>query len=222
MRTPALVVAVLIALATPAIAHAQRGRAPQGYFGANDTPAYRLGFSLGVRGGEDDGRRSRQFDFARRSDYRSADSGYRREYGDRDRYRVEFRLGFEVGYRNGYQRYSPANGRGGAWQPGPSGPPRWAVARGRGGYQRTDFAFRRGFTEGYEVGLRDARDRRRFDPTNEGRYRSGDRGYTRAYGSRDFYRLRYREAFLEGYQHGFDDGWRYDARDAGRPWWWPW
>ena len=139
----------------------------------------------------------------------------------------------EAGYRDGfgrYRAYGPANGRANGWRPGAGGPPPWATARGRGGYQRTDFAFRTGFTDGYEAGLRDGRDRDRFDPIREGRYRSGDHGYNRNYGSRDFYRVRFREGFLEGYEHGFNDGWRYDARydgrDGGRttmrPWWWPW
>jgi hypothetical protein len=226
MRTRLLVAATAFALLLPAAANAQRGNAPPpGSKRFVETPAYRAGYVRGAQFGEDDARRNRPYDFAVKSDYRNGDSGYRREYGDRNRYRTEFRFGFEVGYRSGFDRFRTAYGGPGAWRPGAGGPPPWAVARGRGGYQRTDYAFRIGFTDGYEAGLRDARDRRRFDPIGEGRYRDGDRGYNRNDGPRDFYRVRYREAFREGYEHGYQDGWRYDGRQGrqdGRAWWWPW
>ncbi len=224
MNTRTLTLLAALALVTPSLAYAQRGEwvAP-GSKRADSTPGYRAGYERGLRNGDDDGRRQRQFDFTGKSDYRSGDAGYRRDFGDRNRYRIEFRLGFQVGYRDGFERYRPSGYRGGgAWRPGAGGPPPWANARGRGGYQRTDFAFRTGFTDGYEAGLRDARRRDRFDPIGEGRYRSGDHGYNRNYGSRDFYRLRYREAFREGYEYGFNDGLRYDRQYSGRPSWWPW
>ena len=119
--------------------------------------------------------------------------------------------------------------RRGDWRPGTGGPPPWANGRGRGrgrgGYQTNDYAFQSGFTDGYEAGLDDGRDRRRFDPVGEGRYRSGDRGYRGDYGTRDAYKFRYREAFREGYEDGYGDGQRYDSRNTrndGRPTWWPW
>ena len=223
MNTRMLAVFAALAVAMPVVASAQRRAvATPGANRTIETPAYRAGYERGIRGGEDDGRRNQAYSYANRSDYRSGDSGYRREFGDRDRYRSEFRRGFEVGYRDGFARYRPGYGRNDGWRPGRGGPPPWATARGRGGYQRTDYAFRIGFTDGYEAGLRDARDRRRFDPIGEGRYRSGDHGYNRSYGTRDDYRLRYRGAFSEGYEHGFDDGWRYAERVNDRPWWWPW
>ena len=223
MNTRMLAVVAALAVAMPVVANAQRrGGVMPGSSRAIETPAYRAGYERGMRGGEDDGRRNQRYDYGSKSDYRSGESGYRREYGDRNRYRIEFRLGFEVGYRDGFDRYRPGYGRDDGWRPGRGGPPPWANARGRGGYQRTDYAFRIGFTDGYEAGLRDGRDRDRFDPLREGRYRSGDRGYNRNYGARDDYRLRYRGAFREGYQHGYDDGWRYNARNNSRPWWWPW
>ena len=219
IRTLALVAAVLAAV--PSVTFAQRG-VPPGTTRSFETPGYRSGYDRGVRRGEQDGRDNHRFDFSVIGDYRSGDAGYRREFGDRERYRVQFRFGFEAGYRDGFSRYRAGYGRGEAWRPGAGGPPPWAVARGRGGYQRTDLAFRSGFTDGYEAGLRDGRDRRRFDPAGEGRYRSGDHGYARQYGSRDSYRLRFREAFLEGYRHGYDDGWQYGPRSKARPSWWPW
>ena len=237
-----------VALVTPlavASTNAQGRAVPRGnsqvYNQAYNSQAFNTGYDRGSRAGADDGQRNRDFNFANKSDYRSADAGYRREYGDRERWRSDFRLGFENGYRDGYSRFRPAYGNGGygnggydpygnrngGWRPGSGGPPPWANgrARGRGGYQYNDAAYQTGFTDGYEAGLDDGRDRRRFDPVGEGRYRSGDRGYNGNYGSRDAYKNRYRGAFREGYESGYGDGQRYDNRNTrydGRPTWWPW
>lgn len=228
MNTRTLALVAALAAAMPAAAYAQWGGGiPPRNTRAIETPAYRAGYERGIRRGEDDSRGNQRYDYASKSDYRNGDAGYRRDYGDRERYRLEFRVGFEAGYRNGFEQFRPGYGRSNGWRPGAGGPPPWAAARGRGSYQRTDLAFRTGFTDGYEAGLGDGRDRDRFDPIREGRYRSGDHGYNRSYGSRDFYRVRFREGFLEGYEHGYNDGWRYDARYDGRnnnnrPGWWPW
>ena len=246
VRTLALVSA--FALVLPAVASAQRatGRAvPRTQ--AENSPAFRTGYDRGLRTGEEDGRSNRQFNYENKSDYRSGDAGWNRNYGDREGWRVDFRLGFERGYRDGYGRYRPGAGNYGGygnsggygrdgsygdWRPGAGGPPPWANGRGRGrggyqggGYQYNEIAFRNGFTDGYEEGLKAGRGRDRFDPVREGRYRDGDHGYNRNYyGTRDIYKLRYREAFIEGYEYGYNDGRRYDNRNYnnGRPSWWPW
>jgi hypothetical protein len=228
------------ALLTPlamADAQAQTPRAvPRDSQIYRNSQAYNEGYQRGTRAGGDDGQRNREFNYQNKSDYRNADAGYRREYGDRDRWRVDFRLGFETGYRDGYSRYRPNYGGyggyggydpNGGWRPGTGGPPPWANgrARGRGGSQYNDYAFQTGFTDGYEAGLNDGRSRRRFDPVGEGRYRDGDRGYKSQYGTRDAYKFRYREAFRDGYEQGYEDGRRYDSsnnRSDGRPRWWPW
>jgi len=205
--------------------------------------AYDEGYQRGTRAGIDDGQRNREFNYANKSDYRNGDAGYRREYGDRDRWRVDFRSGFEAGYRDGFNRYRPNYGgyggygnsggygstggydRNGNWRPGAGGPPPWANGRGRGNYQYNDYAVQTGFTDGYEAGLNDGRARRQFDPVGESRYRNGDHGYKSQYGSRDAYRLRYRDSFRDGYESGYEDGRRYDNRNTrsdGRPMWWPW
>ena len=252
LRASLFAVALLTPLAVVST-HAQGRAVPRGnsqvYNQAYNSQAYNTGYDRGTRAGTDDGQRNRDFNFVNKSDYRNADSGYRREYGDRERWRSDFRLGFESGYRDGYSRYRPTYRNGdvygnggygnggygtggygnggygnGGYRNG-GGPPPWSNgrARGRGGYN--DAAYQTGFTDGYEAGLDDGRDRRRFDPVGEGRYRSGDRGYNSNYGTRDAYKLRYREAFREGYEDGYGDGQRYDnrtTRSDGRPTWWPW
>jgi flagellar biosynthesis/type III secretory pathway protein FliH len=67
-------------------------------------------------------------------------------------------------------------------------------------------AFARGYSDGWEKGLDDGRDRDRYDPVRHGDYRSADEGYTRAYGSKDAYRNNYRAGFRQGYEDGYRDG----------------
>jgi hypothetical protein len=169
-------------------------------------PAYDNGYSRGVQEGERDWRRGDVFNFADESEYRRGDRGYRREYGDRDWYRRDFRFGFEAGYRVGYGRPGGAGSqRPGTRPPGYSG--RGGV--GRGGPARAGPAYGIGYSDGYEAGLDDGRDGRQFNPIRPRRYRSGDHGYEREFGSRDAYKMRYREAFKAGYERGYADGLRY-------------
>jgi flagellar biosynthesis/type III secretory pathway protein FliH len=98
----------------------------------------------------------------------------------------------------------------------------------RGGYRgdwdrraapRFDLAFRNGEEDGYKEGLHDGERGDRFDPVRERRYRAGDSGYDRRYGSRELYKDRYRDAFRRGYERGYQDGRRYDRRNPSRGWW---
>lgn len=177
----------------------------QAQWGSRNVPsAYNEGYSRGVRAGEEDSRRGQSFDFRDENDYRRADLGYQRGYGNLDSYRNDFRRGFEEGYRTGYRSsgsvyngpngsvYNRGNGRGYGW-----------------GNARYDLAFSNGYSDGYDEGLNDGRKQHRNDPIAESRYRSGDHGYDRAYGSKDTYKLNYRGAFTDGYEQGYRDGLRY-------------
>ena len=64
----------------------------------------------------------------------------------------------------------------------------------------------RGYADGYEEGLRDARDRDRYDPVRSRDYREADQGYYREYGPRDAYRNNYRFGFRQGYDTGYREG----------------
>lgn len=161
-------------------------------------PGFEQGFQRGQRAGTDDLRRGERFNFSDEAEYRRGDTGYRPQYGDRNWYRDSFRRGFESGYRTAYNYGNTGRG-------GPSGP--WA---GNGRQGRFDVAVQQGYSDGYEAGLDAARDRDRFDPIREGRYRSGDRGYNRSYGSRDVYKANYRSGFRNGYEAGYQDGGRYN------------
>lgn len=158
---------------------------------------YDLGYREGARQGERDARRGR-FDLERDAAYRDGDRGYNRRFGDRELYRDQFRAGFATGYRvafdqlrgRSYRQYRGALGG----------------IRGRQlprGYQEPAFA--RGYADGYEEGLRDGRDRDRYDPVGSRDYRNGDQGYYNGYGSRDAYKNNYRAGFRQGYDDGYRD-----------------
>jgi hypothetical protein len=78
---------------------------PNGYYRGGERIAYDNGFREGVKQGERDGRGNRRYDPARHGEWRDADDGFRREYGNHDVYRRNFRVGFEQGYSQGYRRY---------------------------------------------------------------------------------------------------------------------
>ena len=203
-------------------------RSSQSYSSA----AYNEGYQRGVRTGQDDSRRGRPFSSVDQRDYRSADAGYRSQYGNRERYRDDFRLGYQAGYRDGYQQYGYDQRGTYGQRNGPPGPPPWSNGRARGrgrggnsgygpygnngnygnygnygGYsQRYDLAVDNGYNDGYEQGLKDGRDRHANNPAGESWYRSGTRGYSGSYGSRDIYRNNYRQGFQQGYERGYQDG----------------
>jgi hypothetical protein len=95
------------------------------------------------------------------------------------------------------------------------GPPWWQSGRQDGRRAPRvprgvrDPAFARGYSDGWEKGLDDGRDRDRYNPVRHGDYRSGDEGYTRAYGPKEAYRNNYRTGFRQGYEDGYRDGTRH-------------
>jgi hypothetical protein len=147
--------------------------------------AYDAGQRDGLAHGEDDARHRRELRIDRDSEYRSADRGYRGEYGDRENYRRAFRQGYGVGYGEGFKRIQRAEDD-----------------RGRDARVSSPAA-QNGYRDGLEVGRRDARDGQRLDPGGAKWYRNGDRDYDQRYGSRDDYKRDYRVAFQEGYEEGF-------------------
>ena len=94
-----------VTFAAPACA-AQVYGAPRGGVYARDVDrrAYDNGFREGIEEGRNDARRHRDYSLRRHDEFRDADQGYRREYGDREFYRRNFRQGFEAGYREAYNR----------------------------------------------------------------------------------------------------------------------
>jgi hypothetical protein len=75
--------------------------------------------------------------------------------------------------------------------------------------------------EGAQKGREDAKDGDRYDPRRHNWYRDGDRGYNNRYGSRDQYKVAYRDAFERGYAQGYREyGGRGGNNNGGFRW--PW
>jgi hypothetical protein len=64
-------------------------------------------------------------------------------------------------------------------------------------------AYDNGFRDGLEKGREDRGDNDSFDPVRHSRYRSADRGYNSRYGTREQYKLAYRDGFEAGYSQGY-------------------
>ena len=159
-------------------------------------------FREGLREGEKDGRSRDPFRYQDEGDFRRADIGYRRQYGDLGRYRQLFRQGFTDGYTQGYRRFN--SGYGGYGSYGNVGPGPYGYPGGRAG--RYPGAFEIGARDGFEKGREDVRDNDRYDPRRHKWYREGDHDYNDRYGSRDRYKDEYRRGFLSGYERGYREG----------------
>jgi hypothetical protein len=73
----------------------------------------------------------------------------------------------------------------------------------RAGSVYNSAAYDNGFRDGLEKGREDAQDKDSFDPVRHSRYRAGDRGYDQRYGTKEQYKLTYRDGFEAGYQQGY-------------------
>jgi hypothetical protein len=204
---PMLLLTAGVAIAAPACTAQVYGYRGD-YYREAQRRAYENGYHEGVQAGEKDGRRGRGYSLERHDDWRDADEGYRRDFGDREWYRRAFREGFRAGYNQAFNRYGYYP-RGGIVYPVPAPiyptyptyPSGGGIAVPRGGYASS--AAQVGYRDGFEVGRDDARDRESYDPARSRRYRDGDRDYDSRYGSRDDYKREYRAAFQQGYQDGY-------------------
>jgi hypothetical protein len=79
-------------------------------------------------------------------------------------------------------------------------------------YRVNSAAYENGYRDGVEKGHDDAKDRDSFDPVRHSRYRTADRGYNSRDGSKNDYKLVYRDGFEAGYRDGYSDR-RLEDRD---------
>jgi hypothetical protein len=231
---PALVLAA--GLACTASAQAQ----PYGRAWGHSRVDVRLAFDNGYRSGLDRGRddaRHQRYDYSRHDEYRNADWGYERSYGDRTQYRDAFRRGFMSGYDDGYYGRNtrnssygsngsygpygndgyraPVYGNGNAYPSAPAygypSAPAYGYPSGPayGGSYGYNPGFDRGYREGLDKGRNDGKHHDSYNPRNEKWYREGDRGYKDEYGSKRAYENAYRDGFLRGYDEGYREQGRY-------------
>lgn len=104
----ALLGALVAAPACASGGYVYRGDRPieRGRYGRDvERIAHENGYREGREAGEKDGRRGRTFSMDRHDEWRDADEGYHRDFGEKDFYRREFREGFRAGYTDGYNAY---------------------------------------------------------------------------------------------------------------------
>src|SRR4051812_43562260 len=145
--------------------------------------AYDNGYRDGLKRGEQAARDRKPLDIERERDYRSAEGGYNRNYGDRNRYRDNYRGGFAQGFRDGFSRFGA--GSNGAWNGGRNNGV-WNDRRNPGDNRGRDYgygntagygAYQNGASDGYQKGLDDVHDRKYPDVTRQKWYRNGDHDY---------------------------------------------
>jgi len=108
---PAMLLTVGVWIATPGCAAPiASGRAD---YGQNvRRRAFDEGHRKGFDRGRDDARHGRQRAYEQDKEYRNGDGGYRRDDGDRDRYRDLFRQGFRAGYAEAFDQRRDQDVRG--------------------------------------------------------------------------------------------------------------
>ena len=90
-------------------------------------------------------------------------------------------------------------------------------------YGNNSVAYDNGYRDGLEKGREDANGRS-YDPVRHSWYRSADRGYNNRYGTKDQYKLVYRDGFEAGYDQAYRSnargGYNYPNRTGGvrLPW----
>ena len=122
---PALVLSAGVLAAAPACASYDYYGYQRGSIARDvERRAYDSGYREGIKKGDEDSRRGRAFSFQRHDDWRDADDGYHRDYGDREFYRRVYRRGFETGYSEAFNRSNRGYGygapRGGYGYPAPA------------------------------------------------------------------------------------------------------
>jgi hypothetical protein len=172
-------------------------------FAETQRAAFDNGYRTGLKRGAQALRDRRPLDIERERDYRSADEGYNRSFGDRNRYRDTFRGGFAEGYRDAYTQRGAR-----VTLPGTGSD----YGRGYGG--TANFGARQnGLSDGYKKGLDDVSDRKSPDVSRQKWYRNGDHDYDSRYGSKESYRVDYQRGFEEGYNRAYRE-----ARSIGASW----
>lgn len=169
--------------------------------------AYDNGYRDGIKRGEHAARDGQPLAIEREREYRSAEDGYNRSYGDRNRYRDSYRGGFTQGYRDAYTRRGARSVYPNTRYPG-NGYPNTGRDRDDGrnngyGGNAAYGAYQNGAADGYKKGLDDVDDRKYPDVNRQKWYRNGDHEYSSRYGSKETYRVEYRRGFEEGYNRAF-------------------
>jgi hypothetical protein len=101
---PGLMLAAGLSIATPACAQSRYYESRRADTREFERRAYDVGFRDGVAAAEKDLQRHRPYSIERHDNWRDADDGYHRGWGDRELYRRVFRDAFRKGYSEAFSR----------------------------------------------------------------------------------------------------------------------
>jgi hypothetical protein len=204
LRTIGLAFVVLLSLS--GIASARDRRYPGGSISAREH-GNEHGYRDGYQRGRQDRDQSIRYNYTT-EDYRMADRGFEPYMGERDDFQDGYRNGYRAGYEDGY------NGRSGRWDEvygiDPNAEP---YARGQHEseddvyvdrhWDYKDVAYDIGYRDGVQEGEKDRKHGKDFRPEKNDRYEDADHGYHKEYGSKDSFKMEYRQAFFRGYEDGY-------------------
>lgn len=181
--------------------------------------ASQQGYNDGFQHGQEDRERSAGYNY-QGDEYQRADRGYEPNLGDREQFVTAYREGYRSGYDDGFNGRSQRSGD--PYDPGRDDPGR--DDRGRDDRYRdddrdgrrgsNDLAYDIGYRDGIEGAQKDIRRRKGFDYNDHEWYRDADHGYSRSYGDKHTYRLRYREGYEAGYRDTYDTAYAVGYRDG--------
>lgn len=138
-----------------------------------------------------------------------ADRGYRSYYGPKDEYKEGYREGYRAGATDGFggvqTRFAEIYGyRDPRYDPDViTQPDRTTTVYIERHWAGEDVATDIGYRDGVNAGLKDFREHHSFRPEDHSAWKDADRGYDKAFGSKDEYKRAYRAGYEMGYRQGF-------------------
>ncbi len=216
-----LVIALILSISSALPARDRYGALNSKQYG------YNIGYQDGYQFGRDGGAQGARYNY-RSEDFRYADRGYDRSMGEHDDfqqgYRNGYKAGFDDGYygrpgrlNNGYDPYQQNNGYGKSSRDNRYGS--YPASNRDDGYGRNDddadhdrnrgygnqsVAGDFGYRDGVAQGEKDRNKGKEFRPRKNDRFEDADHGYHKEFGNKNFYKEQYRQAFIRGYQDGYN------------------
>jgi hypothetical protein len=100
---------LVLAVAGMALARGDHYRIYSPYGRSTFDIGYENGYQDGFRHGEQDRYASVNYNYSHSREYKKAERGYHRSFGDKGEYRYGYRDGYVTGYNKGYYRHSYNN-----------------------------------------------------------------------------------------------------------------
>jgi len=202
-----LAFAAAIIVCTPSLALAFQPQRGMDNGQRPSSAAERNGYQDGLRYGQHDrsvGKPSRPTDSQA---YNDANRGYNFRFGNRDRYKVEYRRGYVRGYQQAYNDRIPSRDGMNRDRRDNNGRDRNDMRDNRNG-PTGSAAERRGYEDGLRYGQHDRNVNKPFRPTDSQAYNDANSGYNSRFGNRDRYKVEYRQGYVKGYEQGYRGSYR--------------